>query len=105
MASRSIPLVINSEASIATVAPAIMALSTSRAVWTPPVAARSADDPAVEDRDPAQRQAQVVRVAQRQARHNLQHLQVQVRLVEAVEQHQAVGAGLDEAPSDIGQRS
>ena len=41
-----------------------------------------------QDGDPADRQAQLGRLAQLEARHDLQCLEVEVRLVEAVEQHQ-----------------
>ena len=56
----------------------------------------------VEDRDPAQRQPQLLRGGQDQARGDLQGLQVQVGLVEAVEQHQPVGACLDQLAGQVG---
>ena len=86
-----------------TLAPAIMDLSTSWAVCTPLVSARSALTRAVQDGDPAQGQAQFVRGAQVQGRHHFQRFDIQVGLVEAVEQHQAVGAGFDQACGKVGQ--
>ena len=90
---------------MATFAPAIMALSTSCAVWTPLVSARSALTFAVQDRNPAQRQPQVARSAQFQGSDDFQFFQIEIGLVEAVEQHQAVCAGIDKAAGEIGQGS
>jgi len=78
----------SAEVIIATLAPAIMAFTTSVALCTPP----SAPGPfhaAVQHRDPVQAQQQLVRVAQNQVGHHLQRFQVEIRLVEAVEEHQA----------------
>ncbi len=61
-------------------------------------------DAPVQDRDPAQRQPQIVRAAERQAGHHLQRLQIEVGLIEAVEQHQPVGAGLGESLGQMRQR-
>ena len=47
-----------------------------------------------DDGEPAQAQEQLGRVGQLQRRFRLQVLHVDVRLVEAVEEHQTVGAGL-----------
>ena len=49
-------------------------------------------DVTVEDRDPVQPHEQLVRARQGQARHDLELLEVEVRQVEAVEEHQPVGA-------------
>ena len=57
-------------------------------------------DPAVEDGDPVQAQQQFVRRAQAQGRPDLQQAQVEVRLVEAVEQHQGVGPRLAQPPGE-----
>ena len=56
---------------------------------------------AVEDADPAQRQAQLRRVAQVEGGGDLQGLGVDVGLVEAVEQHQPVGAGVDQLHGQV----
>ena len=50
----------------------------------------------VQDRDPAQRQAHCHRRAQQDGGRDLESLQVDVRLVETVEEHEAVGALLVE---------
>ena len=50
-------------------------------------------DVAVQHRDPVQPQQQLVRIAEDQVGHHFQRFQIEIRLVEAVEQHQAVGAG------------
>ena len=54
-------------------------------------------DRLVEYGDPAQAQAQLVRIAQLQVRHDSQIFQVDVRLVEAVEQHERICAGASQA--------
>ena len=87
---------------MATRAPAIIALSTSRPEWTPPVTARSALNLPVQDGDPVQPQQQFVRRTQAQVRPDLQRGQVEVRLVEAVEQHQRVGPRLGQPPGEGG---
>ena len=48
-----------------------------------------------QDRDPAQRQPQLPGVAQLEPRLDFERLQVEVGLVEAIEQDQAVGPGVD----------
>ena len=47
----------------------------------------------MQDRDPEQRQADLLGPAQLQGRRDLQRLEIEVGLVEAVEQHEPVGAG------------
>ena len=79
---------------IATRAPAIIAFSTSSAVWTPPVTARSACMCPYRIATQCSRSSSSCERAQREVRHHLQVLQIEVGLVEAVEQHQAVGARL-----------
>ena len=50
-------------------------------------------DVAVEHGDPVQAQQQLVGVAEDQVGNHFQRFQVEIRLVEAVEEHQAIGAG------------
>ena len=50
----------------------------------------------VQDRDPPQRQPHLERRAEHQVRHDFEAVEIDVRLVEAVEQHEGVGAGLVE---------
>ena len=69
----------------------------------PLVAARLAWMRAVEHRDPAQRHAHGHGRAQQDVRLHFEALQVDVRLVEPVEQHQAVGAGVVEALGHVGE--
>ena len=49
-----------------------------------------------QDGDPPQRQAQLPRLAELDAGHDVERVEVEVGLVEAVEQHQSVGAGVDD---------
>ena len=72
-----------------------MAFSTSLWVWTPLVRAKSAIDFSVQDRDPAQGETQLGRGAQVQAVDDFEFVEIEIRLVEAVEQHQPISAGLD----------
>ena len=64
--------------------------------WMPLVAARLAADSPAQDRDPAQRQPHRHRRAQEDGWCDLESLQIDVRLVETVEEHEAVGALLVE---------
>jgi hypothetical protein len=66
---------------------------TSFQSWMPLVAARSQSMFAVEDGDPAQRQSCLLRVRTAPGEVTPQRLEVDVGLIEAVEQHQTVGAG------------
>ena len=78
---------------MATSAPTMSALTTSVPVVMPDVAASAIQDRAGGSRIAIQRrgQAQLPRLAQLDAGHDLQRLEVEVGLVEAVEQHQPVG--------------
>jgi hypothetical protein len=58
-------------------------------------------DAAAQDADPLQRDARVVGVREHQAGHELELLEVDVRAQVAVEEHQAVGTGLDQAPAEV----
>ena len=57
-----------------------------------------------QDRDPAHRQAHLPRLAQLEPRHDVQRVEVEVRLVEAIEQHEAVGAALDDCRGEVRER-
>ena len=85
----------SAEVVMATSAPTISALTTSPPEWTPDVAAKETrgSEHGAQDRDPAQRQAQLPRLAQVDPRHHVAGLEVEVGLVEAVEEHEAPGAG------------
>ena len=61
--------------------------------------------PLVQDRDPAQRQAQLIRAAQHQVRHDLVIVQVEVGLIEAVEQHQGIRARVGQPLGHIAHRA
>ena len=80
------------EVIIATRAPAIMAFRTSCGGVHAPGDGEIGPDVTVEDGDPVQPHQQLVRARQREVRHDLEVLQIEVRQVEAVEQHQRVGA-------------
>ena len=56
-----------------------------------------------EDGRPAQRQAQLRGVAEGHLRHHRQLVEVDVGLVEAVEEHEAVGARLDDPAREVGE--
>jgi hypothetical protein len=77
-----------------TSAPTMSSLITSSGPCTPLVAGEAGPDAAMKNSDPGQRQAQVLRGAEKHARFDLQFFEVDVGLVEAVEQHQSVGAQL-----------
>ena len=89
---------------MATSAPTMSALTTSVPAWMPD--RRRQRDVRAElwpqDGDPAQRQPQLPRLAQLDAGHDVERLEVEVGLVEAVEQHQPVGAGVDDARREVG---
>ena len=57
-----------------------------------------------QDREPAQAQEQLVRAREVEPRHDLEVLDVDVGLVEAVEDHEAVGPGALEPPREVGER-
>src|SRR5512140_882488 len=57
----------------------------------------------VKDGDPAQWQPQFVRAAQRQVVEHLEILQVKIRLVEAVKEHQTASTSLSTTPGEIWQ--
>ena len=82
----------------------MIALMASSAVCTPPLAASDASHPAGQDRQPAHAQQQFGRVRQPQAGHDVEHLDVDVRLIEPVEQHEAVDARIVELPREVGDR-
>ncbi len=84
----------SAEVIMATRAPAIIAFTTSVAGVHAAGERQVGLDAAVQHRHPVQPQQQLVRVAQDQVGHHFQRFQVEIRLVEAVEQHQRVGAGL-----------
>ena len=63
----------------------------------PLVAARLGFYSAEEDADPGERQAHGLRRAQQHAGSQFERFEIDIGLVEAIEQHQAVGAGLIEA--------
>ncbi len=89
---------------MATLAPAIMRLQHVGGIVH---AAGDGDvglDLVIEDRDPVQAQAQLVRAAEDQVRHDLQLLEVEVGLIEAVEDHEAVGAGFVQCVGKVRQR-
>ena len=50
-------------------------------------------DVAVDHRDPVQAEQQFVGVAEDQVGHHFQGFEIEIRLIEAVEEHQAIGAG------------
>jgi len=50
-------------------------------------------NPTVENGDPVQPQQQFLRTAQRQARHDFERFNVEIRLVEAIKEDQPVRAG------------
>ena len=77
---------------MATLAPAIMDLTTSVAQCTPPVRAKIGADLAVERGDPVEPQRQLMRIAEDQVRDYFERFQVEIGLIEAVEEHQRVGA-------------
>ena len=82
---------------MATLAPAIMALSTSRRGVHAAGQGEIRIDAAMQDGDPAQGQAQVAGCAQVKSVCDLQFFEVEIGLVEAVEEHQSIGACFDEA--------
>ena len=101
---RLMPCISSAEASMVTLAPAIMALSTSCAVWTPLVRARSA-------------WMRPYRMAIQRSGRRSSFEVLSTRLgatsrvsmsrsgwIEAVEQHQAVRAGLHQPVGQVGQR-
>ena len=95
------PLIISSDANIVTSAPTISSFSTSAAVWIPLLAARLACTRP--SRMPIQHSGSLSGLlipnwTERRSWNELEHLQVDVRLLEAVEQHQAVGAGQIQSP-------
>jgi hypothetical protein len=57
-----------------------------------------------EDGDPAEREAQLRRAAEVERGLDVEHVQVDVRLVEAVEEHQPVGAGVQNADGKMPER-
>ena len=72
-----------------------------RPVWTPPVDRERALDLAREDREPAQAQQQLARAREVERRDDLELLDVDVGLVEAVEEDEAVGARVLEPPREM----
>ena len=82
---------------MATSAPTMSALTTS----APAVDAGGGGDRdagaelRAEDGDPSQRQSQLAGLAQLDAIHDLERVEVEVGLIEAVEQHEPVGPGVD----------
>jgi hypothetical protein len=90
------------EASVVTAAPAMSILRASVARCTPLVAARSALTGRREWRSSAGKPHGHGR-AQQDVGHHLEVLQVDVRLVKPVEQHQAVGARLIQALGHVGE--
>ncbi len=82
------------------------ALTTSVPVWTPDVAASDTPGPSWGRRIAIQRTGSrsSQALAQLEPRHDLERLEVEVRLVEAVEQHQAVGAGGDGRRREVRER-
>ncbi len=96
---------------IATSAPTIRALTASVPAWIPEVAASETPGPSCGRRIAVQRsgQPQLRRAAQLQQGDDVEGLEVEVRLVEAVEEDEAVGAALHDlarrsspAPSSTG---
>ena len=57
-----------------------------------------------EDRDPAQGQPHLARVRQLQARRHVERLEIEVRLVEAVEEDEAVSTRLDDGRREVRER-
>ena len=78
---------------MATLAPAIMALEHILGGMHAAGQREVSMDLAVQDGDPAQRQTQLGGGAQIKAVDDFQLFQVEVGLVEAVEEHQPIGAG------------
>ena len=91
---------------MATSAPTMRAFRASVPEWIPRRRRQPDAGPQLrsQDADPAQRQPQLPRAAQLDAVDHLERLQVQVRLVEAVEQDEPVGAVGDDAGGEIGHR-
>ena len=87
------------EVIITTSAPTSERLDHVGAGWRPDVAASetSRTELRSQDGDPAHRQAHLPGLAQLEPRHDLERLEVEVGLVEAVEQHEPVGAGRERA--------
>ena len=85
-------------------APAMTALTTSSTPWTPPLAASEARTRPERIASQRSRSSSSEESDRRSARHDVQRLDVDVRLVEAVEQHQAVGAGAVERRGQVRQR-
>ena len=93
----SMPYFSSAEVIMATCAPAIMRLQHVAGVVH---AAGDGDvglDLVIENGGPVQPEAQLMRAAQHQVRHYLHLLQVEVGLIEAIEDDDAVGAGFRQA--------
>ncbi len=86
---------------MATSAPASSSFTTASASWTPVVAASDASMRPVQDRHPPQYESHLGRRAQDEVGRRGERLEIDVGLVEAVEQHQSVGAGVDEATGHV----
>lgn len=54
-----------------------------------------------QDCNPAQRQTQLLAVAQHQVGYDVERLEIEIRLEEAIEQYQAIGARADQLPYEI----
>src|SRR5208337_3561573 len=61
-------------------------------------------DLVVENRGPVQPQPQLMRAAQHQVRDHFHLFQIKIRLIEAVEDNDAVGARLRQTPGEVGAR-
>src|SRR5258707_2347700 len=86
------PFCNSAEVIIATCAPAIMDFRTSWALCTPPVIARLARNPSIENGNPVQPQQQFLRTTQGQAGHDFERFNVEVRLVKAIKKDQSARA-------------
>ena len=104
-ATRLNPLCSSSEAIMVTLAPAISGFEHVFGCMHAAGQGKIGLDAPVQDGDPTQGQAQLVGVAQHQVGDDFQLFQVEIGLVKAVEQHQAVCAGLGQSPGEVRQGS
>ena len=87
-----------------TCAPAIVDFTTSSPVWTPPVTASEAFDERRDRRNPAQPQRQFRGRRQMERTRHLEFLHIDIRVIEAVEQHQPVGPFTIELEREVRER-